>query len=162
MTAESVLADIDGALAAYGTVTGDWASPDAMRWKPEQPELVICHGTGLLMPERWNVWHHGTYQISVTADLSGFVAGMEAAGRAIQEWACSAHEAMASTGKMIAAAYGLHLGGRGELHYHAEDAPRRVLLRCRVCHPSGYQSPAPIDGREYHRRQRARVRRRGR
>jgi hypothetical protein len=52
----AVLAAIDSALTANGTVSRDWSSPDAMRWSPDKPELVICHGARPLMPERWSTW----------------------------------------------------------------------------------------------------------
>jgi hypothetical protein len=156
---EEVLGDIDGALAAYGTVTRDGA--DAMRWSPER---VICHGTGPLMPERWNVWQHGTYEVRVTADVSSFAAGIEAMQRAFADWARTVWpvlgRAMEAAGKAIAGAYGFFWSG-SQLHYHPADAPRRVTRRCRVCHPEAFSPPLAIDGREYHRRQRARRRRRG-
>ena len=62
-----------------------------------------------------------------------------------------------SIAKMTAAAFGFTWMA-GDLHYHAEDAPRRVRLRCWVCHPEAYPHLLAIDGREYHRRQKARKR----
>ena len=42
----------------------------------------------------------------------------------------------------------------GNLHYHPEEAPRRVLVR----HPEANPARLAIDGQEYHRRQKARKR----
>lgn len=68
--------------------------------------------------------------------------------------------AMARLRQELADLYGFAWIG-GDLHYHAADAPRRVLRRCLVCNPWCFSRPLAIDGREYRRRQQAR-RRRGR
>jgi hypothetical protein len=170
VSTDAVLADIDGALAAYGTVSGDWVSPDAMAWSPQKPELVICHGTGLLMPERWNVWQHDTYvQVVLSVDVSAFMVGVEALGHAVAQWnrtvADLAHPMAAAircfedVGKVIADAFGFSFAN-GALHWHAEDAPRRVLLRCPACHPHANPAPLAIDGHAYRHRQLRRTRRR--
>jgi hypothetical protein len=59
--------------------------------------------------------------------------------------------------KVTAAAFGFTWVA-GNLHYHAEDAPRRVLVRCRACHPEANPARLAIDGQEYRRRQKARKR----
>jgi hypothetical protein len=38
VSTEQVLADIDGALVAYGTASRDLLGPDAMRWLPDAPQ----------------------------------------------------------------------------------------------------------------------------
>jgi hypothetical protein len=49
--------------------------------------------------------------------------------------------------------YGFHIA-------HGGWKSRKSLHRCQLCNPSGNPPPLPIDGREYHRRQQARKRRR--
>jgi hypothetical protein len=158
VTPDSVLADIDGALAAHGTVTRDWSSPDAMHWISDKPELVICHGTRPLMPVQGTV-RRGNL-VTITADCTEFLAALEAAGRAMAEWGAtitrSFQQAADDTAKGIAAAYGFTWDG--QLHYHADDAPRDIRRRCLLCNPGGFSPPLAIDGREYRRRQKARRR----
>ena len=57
--------------------------------------------------------------------------------------------------EQTAAAFGFWWSG-GTLHYHAAGISRR----CPACHPGCWTPPLRIDGHEYHRRQRARRRRR--
>ena len=45
------------------------------------------------------------------------------------------------------------------LHFHEQDAPRRVTRRCPLCNPASWTRRLCIDGREYRRRQMARKRR---
>ncbi len=61
--------------------------------------------------------------------------------------------------EQTAAAFGLWWDGG--LHYHLQDAPRRVIRRCHLCTPGSWTRKLCIDGNEYHRRQRNR-RKRGR
>ena len=162
----AVLAAIDSALTANGTVSRDWSSPDAMHWSPDKPEPVICHGARPLMPERWSTWRHGTYSLRVTADTSEFLAQLEAVSRAVTQlaaaWAAEIVPGMQQAAKAMAAAIASiydYSWVDGTLHWHAADAPRRVLRRCRACHPEAFTEPLAIDGHAYRRRQRARQRR---
>jgi hypothetical protein len=99
--------------------------------------------------------------------LAAFGRSLTAQMEGVQEWMRQAFHLLAravaraadDTGKMLAAAFSYTWDDR--LHYHAPDAPRRVLRRCRACHPEGNPLPLAVDGRGYRRRQSAR-RRRGR
>ena len=91
-----------------------------------------------------------TATLVIYDEIGCFTDGMAAFGNAViagmrtgmQEWAEGVGRTVFPaftrgadhTAKLIAVAYGFSWAG-GELHYHAADAPRRVLRRCRMCHP---------------------------
>ncbi len=61
--------------------------------------------------------------------------------------------------EQTAAAFGFWWEPGFGLHYHGENAPRKITRRCPLCNPYQRRAVTPplcIDGREYHRRQRNR------
>jgi hypothetical protein len=135
-----VLASIDGALAAYGTVDyGD--TGDQMRWRPETPGLVICDDGQPLPLARWSppavrtdVTEAGIGRPDV---LLRFAAGWEAFSVEVVNATRAIHD--------------LYAVWRSPQHKR----------RCRECNPRGNPPPLKVDGREYRRRIRNR-RKRGR
>lgn len=139
-TAADVLASIDGALAAYGTVDyGDTGC--SMRWRPEPPVLVICGEGQPLWPLRAGlvpdadigalVQAAASAAISLTAGMEALADGMAKAARAIHDL--------------------LHAALRPHQH-----------KRCLVCNPRRNPGKLAVDGHEYHRRQKARQKRKRR
>jgi hypothetical protein len=133
-----VLASIDGALAAYGTVDyGDTGS--SMRWRPELPVLVICDDGEPLWPQQAAglpdggicapVRVHGSAVIAVTASMDDFAGEVAKAARAIH-------------------------------HLWSVLRPRQHKRLCPKCNPHGNTRPLKAGGHEYQRRLRNRRRRR--
>lgn len=142
---DAVLADIDGALAAYGTVVRDpEVSLDAMRWTPEKPQQPpAC------------LWQPARLEIRI--DVSDILAAFGAMSQAISDMGAVLLRAACEVAPLAAAAFG-YSWTDGKLHYHAADASRRVRRRCPACHPLAFQPPCP-DGAYYRHRQLARRRR---
>ena len=151
MSTDAVLAGIDATLEAWET------QEDAARWHPDGDgpddlaenqlaEWCLVYGVGGMRGM------HATLLI-----YDAVTSFSEAASCTTAQMAQSYADFGESIAKATAEVFGFTWAA-GDLHYHAEDAPRRVRLRCRVCHPEAYPHPLAIDGREYHRRQKARRR----
>ena len=139
MSTDAVLAGIDATLEAWETD----ADGDAARWHPDGD------GPDDLAENQLTEW---------CRRYAGGMRGMTATLVIYDEVAAAARAVISeSIAKMTAAAFGFTWMA-GDLHYHAEDAPRRVLVRCRACHPEANPARLAIDGQEYHRRQKARKR----
>jgi hypothetical protein len=186
MTAD-ILGDIDDTLEDWGTAASSrdamrwhpWAFPPLRR---QQRETVrqVCHDTGLDGYAAWLVvadmmtngvrspyahlmWSPGGgplgRQVSITVDTAAATRALEQVGRAVRAFG----EAL----QPLARAYMGAMGDIGKIVgalapvAHAIDAGRRPRqhIRCRECHPFANPSPLPVNGREYHRRQRRRSRR---
>ena len=141
---DAVLEDIDGALTAYGAVDWDWAvGRDAMRWMPEKPEADPGFAA---------------IGLTVSIDVSEFLAGLEAVGRLMTDLIQGVARAAADCAEIVAPLYG-YCWEDGKLHYHAANASRRKRRRCRVCSPRAFSSSPWPDGAYYRHRQIARRRR---
>lgn len=134
---DDVLASIDGALAAYGTVDyGDTGC--SMRWRPEPPVLVICGEGQALWPLRAGLMPdagtappehaHRCTVIAVTASMEQFADEMAKAVRAVHD-------------------------------LYAAWRPRKHKRQCPKCNPAGNPRPLKAGGHEYQRRCKARMRR---
>lgn len=132
-SAGDVLDSIDGTLRDYET------SADAMRWTPDPPPVTVRDETERVYLE----WNH---VISAEA-LTEF-------GRQIS--------AMFSQMTAAPGAMSVPLAKMAAAVAHARAAQdRKHRIRCRTCNPAGNPPPFP-GGAEYHRRQKARARRRRR
>ena len=171
MTADSTLASIDAALESWER------GPDAARWAPPRLPAAtrrrmaaarrLSAETGLdgyaalcvaAEAERqvssgpWREWLIPQPGVTLTADTSQL-------GAQITQMARAAAEAMRPLGaalKSLSEAF-----ARSGHVVHAAQYPREHI-RCATCHPMANPGPLCINGREYHRRQRARKRRRKR
>ena len=150
MSAGTVLAAIDEALDAHGTISRE--GTDAMRWSPER---VICDGGRPLMPAAMRVtavsyapFTEFGRRPACRCSLLPFLS---------EERTGAIAESSAGLQRSFTAMAGaLDVLQRMVDAMHAGQSPRR----CRACNPRGYCEPLAINGREYHRRQRARERRR--
>lgn len=134
---DDVLASIDGALAAYGTVDyGDTGC--SMRWRPEPPVLVICDGGELLHPVRAGLLPDG-----------GTCAPLRAYGSAVIAVTASMEEFADEMAKAVRAVHDLFAAWR----------PRQHKRQCAKCNPRGNPRSLKADGHEYQRRLKARMRR---
>jgi hypothetical protein len=86
-----------------------------------------------------------TVERTATA-LSGFVGELQEAARA----------ALGGLGKAFTPFFA---ATRSALHKGAYSGDRKHYRRCPTCNPRGFPKPLPINGHEYHRRQRRRNRR---
>ena len=125
-----IIDTIDGALRDYET------SNDAMRWQP--PEDRTAEPPRVAVP--------APIAIDMSRiDMSGFVRGIEQMGEAMGR---ALNDAFAPLRKLTAAvAVIAHMQEPGS-HGH-----------CRTCHPEQAPQPLAVNGHDYRRRQRARVRR---
>ena len=137
VSTDAVLAGIDATLEAWET------QEDAARWHPDGD------GPDDLAENQLAEWcrRYADGIMPMTPTLVIYDEVVTAARAVISE----------SIAKMTAAAFGFTWVA-GNLHYHPEEAPRRVLVRCRACHPEANPARLAIDGQEYHRRQKARKR----
>ena len=141
----AVLARIDDTLAGSdGTVSREGG--DAMRWSPGR---VICdRGKPLRIGRRppvgpWAASLDPEQVSRAIAAFAGVAVSMQQAREALSAFARALSKSMERFGK---SAHGL--------------SHQRRHVRCRGCNPAGNPMPLAIDGREYHRRQLARRRRR--
>jgi hypothetical protein len=133
-TTAGVLAGIDGALAAYGTVDyGD--TGDSMRWRPETPRLVICDDGRPLPLARWSP-PFAEADISQNAAWQTFTARMEAFAAGMAKALLAIHD------------------------LHAAMDPCWHKRQCRECHPRGNPGALAVNGREHRRRFKNRRKRR--
>jgi hypothetical protein len=94
-------------------------------------------------------------RVHITVDTASFTRALEQAGAALQRFGATmvsvAEACGATVGKMVTVLAPVA---------HAVDADRnpREHIRCHRCHPQANPKPLPINGHEYHRRQRARRR----
>jgi hypothetical protein len=142
-----VLASIDGALAAYGTVGyGDTGS--SMRWRPEPPGLVICDEGQPLQPlPRRGTYPHEEKPVFLVAGHYRISGGFHACVR-IEVYTCADQAATAAKVK-------------ANRHPYPGWSPRPAS-RCEECNPHGNPEPLAVDGHDYQRRRKARQRRKSR
>jgi hypothetical protein len=126
-----ILDAIDGALFDYAT------SKDAMRWQPpeEQPEPLLPTP---MIP------------VNIDIDLSGFMRGFEQLGEVMESLVRGFAEALKPVGKFVQ---------RISHDIDAREHPRWHKRRCRTCNPRGNPRPLAVNGHEYRRRRKARMRR---
>jgi hypothetical protein len=153
VSTDAVLAGIDATLEAWET------QEDAARWHPDGDGPDDLAQDQLAEWCRAYVVPAGMMGVHATLVIYDECAAFyEAASRPMAEWAQSMADLGESLAKATADAFGF-TWAFGDLHYHAQDAPRRVLVRCRACHPEANPARLAIDGREYRRRQLRRGRR---
>lgn len=144
----AVLAAIDGALRDSSV------SDDAMRWAPAEAAPLPPQPARVVLPPQ-------AARIIVTLDTAAFERGMQSVARAIAEICGDVSAALAepfrAAGRAISDT-GRYLE-RPAIHRALLSGDRAHRIRCATCNPAGNPPPLP-GGREYHRRQLARQRRR--
>jgi hypothetical protein len=154
----------DGVLEAIDACLGDSLSPDAMRWAPGEPDPteqpaytpggVVWAGDAL----RWATTLSSPHEVFVTA--GAHTLALERAATALSEFAgevqSAAQSALGAFGKAFAPFF---TTTQAALHRAAHRDDRAHSRRCPTCNPRGFPKPLPINGYEYHRRQRRRNRR---
>jgi hypothetical protein len=135
---DAVLEAIDGALQDYSV------SADAMRWVPE---------SGSLAPRR--AGHEFSVVIIDEVDWD-----------AAEQAATEAFETFRRGMQKVAEAFAASMVALGPLEKIVHDMSAvidpRDHRKCRTCHPQAFLTPAWSGGREYHRRLKARQRRKRR
>ncbi|MFI7125966.1 hypothetical protein ACIBQ1_09750 [Nonomuraea sp. NPDC050153] len=121
----------DGVLDAIDACLDDYAlSEDAMRWAPDEPVPAS-------MP---------VPSVEMLTAFSAFAEGLARTATALAE----------GIGNSLAPAL---KGMQTAFHKQARHGDRKHYRHCPTCNPAGFAKPLPINGHEYHRRQRRRNRR---
>jgi hypothetical protein len=155
VSTDAVLAGIDATLEAWET------DGDAARWHANgdgPDDLAQDQLTEWCLVYDVGGMRGMTATLVIDDECAAFYeVASRATVAACAQWIQSFADLSESIAKATAALFGF-TWAFGDLHYHAEDAPRRVLLSCRLCHPHGNPARLAINGREYRRRQKARKR----
>lgn len=131
----SILDTIDGALRDYET------SGDAMRWTPEEKSGI---------PVRDGI------SVDIDIDTADFDAALEAFSRSMDR-AAEAITRMFGAVKSAVESTALALGQMGHsMHLSLHPGQHK---RCVTCHPWRKPKPLAVNGHEYQRRLKARLRR---
>lgn len=131
MSTDAVLDSIDGALRDFEV------SNDAMRWTPNPPPVVKRDETQQVYLEAYRVFNAEALAEFGRRMNAMFIQFTQAVG-----------------------AMSVPLAKMAAVVAHAQAAQdRRHRIRCRTCNPAGNPPPTP-GGAEYHRRMKARARRR--
>jgi hypothetical protein len=131
MTADSVLARIDGALTDYGYIDREGG---AMRWRPEPPEEPEDDGPS-------------------SGDRPGFT--VAAHYRTRQGFNACIRVTVYSEAARVAAERKM-----AKARHPYPGWSRRPASRCSDCNPKGNPEPLAVDGRAYQRRIKSRRKRR--
>lgn len=177
------MANPDGVLAAIDACLDDYAvSDEAMRWAPDEPDPTpesdsLTGQMARFLEERLDLpvygpggvaWSGGALRWATTLSparevfvtAGEYTLALERAATALSEFAgevqSAAQSALGAFGKAFAPFF---TTTQAALHRAAHRDDRVHYRRCPTCNPRGFAKPLPINGYEYHRRQRRRNRR---
>lgn len=163
-TCHRVVSVTPGETPGEFVLTLEPATEDAMGRVPDEPDPapegsyapggVAWSGDAL----RWAATLSPAREVFVTA--GEYTLALERAATALSEFAGEVQSAVQAAAGAFGKAFAPFVATtRAALHRAAHEGDHVHRRRCPTCNPYGFPKPLPINGHEYHRRQRRRNRR---